>query len=188
MHKIVSILKVVKKSILSIVTVSIWIVGIMSCNKTVDKSCDSSKGFKKYVHNVEYISPNEARLNEGFKLCNERRIGQYYNPEKATYSKGKNGLRKFILTNYTNKGYSDSGYLNIRFVINCHGKAGRYIIHENDLDLNPKKLNEDMVEQIFQLTTQLKNWNPNFIRDEFWDSYIYLSYRIENGEIVEILP
>ncbi|MEM7486264.1 MAG: hypothetical protein AAF348_13745 [Bacteroidota bacterium] len=143
---------------------------------------------QKYSHNVEYINPDEARLNDGFKLCNERRIAQYYNPEKATYSKGKNRLRAFIMKNYVNKGYQDSGYLNIRFVINCHGKAGRYIMHENDLDLNPKKLDQDMVEQLFQLTTQLKEWNPNFIREEFYDSYMYLSYRIENGEIIEILP
>ncbi|MEO1485430.1 MAG: hypothetical protein AAFU57_06775, partial [Bacteroidota bacterium] len=87
-----------------------------------------------------------------------------------------------------NRGYTDSGYLNIRFVINCEGVAGRYIIHENNLDLEPTPLNPDMVEQIFELTAQLKQWNPNVIRGNIWDSYMYLSYRIENGEITEILP
>jgi len=143
---------------------------------------------KKYPHTVEYINPDKAFLNTGFKVCNEKFIVQYYNPERARYSKGKNGLRQFILSNYKNKNYSDSGYLNFRFIINCNGEAGRYIIHENDLNLNPKKFNKDLVGQLFNLTTKLKKWNPNFTQNEFRDSYMYISYRIENGEIIEILP
>ncbi|MGY0390928.1 hypothetical protein ACW5R3_00035 [Bizionia sp. KMM 8389] len=143
---------------------------------------------EKYTHDVEYIDPDKALLNEGFEVCNENYILQYYNPQRATYSKGKNGLRNFILSNYKNKNYTDSGYLNIRFVINCKGEAGRYVIHENDLDLNPTKFNKDLVETLFQLTTQLKTWNPNYWQDAYRDSYMYISYRIENGEITEIIP
>ena len=141
-----------------------------------------------FPHNVEYIDPSEALFNDGFEVCDESRIAQYYNPQRATYSMGKNGLRKFILNNYENKEYKDSGYLNIRFIINCKGEAGRYIIHQNNLDLEPTELNEDMVSQLFQLTRQLKKWNPNYIRNQYRDSYMYISYRIENGEITEIIP
>ncbi len=143
---------------------------------------------EKFSHNVEYIDPSKALFNDGFQVCDESRIAQYYNPERATYSEGKNGLRKFILGNYKNKEYKDSGYLNIRFIINCKGEAGRYIIHQNNLDLEPTELDEDMVSQLFQLTRQLKKWNPNYIRDQYRDSYMYISYRIENGEITEIIP
>lgn len=141
-----------------------------------------------FTQSAEYINPDEAKFSEGFKTCDEKYIIQYYNPERATYSEGKNGLRKFIMSNYENRNYIDSGYLNIRFVINCKGEAGRYIIHENDLNLKPKKFNKDLVHQLFELTTQLKKWNPNFTHDEFRDSYMYLSYRIENGNITEIIP
>ncbi|AWX44734.1 hypothetical protein HME9304_01737 [Flagellimonas maritima] len=154
----------------------------------VKKNHESLTGVKKHEHDIGYIDPSKARLNKGFHVCNKSRIFQYYNPEKATYSKGKNGLRRFILENYKNKNYNDSGYLTIRFVINCKGKAGRYIIHENDLNLMPKHFDPDLVEQIFELTSKLEKWNPNFIFEEYRDSYMYLSYRIENGEITEILP
>ena len=147
---------------------------------TVDK--------EQFPHNVEYIDPEKALYGKGFQACNEDGIAQYYNPERATYSKGKNGLRKFIMSNYNNKGYSDSVYLNIRFVINCKGEAGRYIIHENSLDLEPIELDKDMTDQLFTLTRQLKDWNPVYFREKKWDSYMYISYRIENGEIIEILP
>ncbi len=142
---------------------------------------------ENFSHNVEYINPETALFSEGFETCYPR-IAQYYNPERATYSKGKNGLRKFVLSNYKNQGYADSGYLNFRFVINCKGEAGRYAIHQNDLNLEPTELNPSMVEQLFSITRKLDKWNPNVIRGQVWDSYMYISYRIENGEIVEILP
>ena len=141
----------------------------------------------KFTKRVAYINTKKALLSNGFETCNKM-IVDYYNPERATYSEGKNGLRKFILSNYENKSYTDSGYLNIRFVINCKGEAGRYIIHENNLDLEPSTLNKDLVDQLFNLTTQLKKWNPNVIRGEKKDSYMYISYKIENGEITEIIP
>lgn len=141
-----------------------------------------------FKHSADYINPEKALLNDGFEVCNENFILQYYNPERATYSEGKNGLRKFILSNYNSKNYTDSGYLNFRFIINCKGLAGRYVIHENNLNLEPKVFNEDLKNQLFQLTSQLKKWNPNFTHNEFRDSYMYISYRIENGKITEILP
>ena len=141
-----------------------------------------------FTTDAHYIDPENSLLSEGFEVCDENFILQYYNPERATYSQGKNGLRSFILSNYKNKNYTDSGYLNIRFVINCKGEAGRYVIHENDLNLVPKTFTKDLKDQLFELTTHLKKWNPNFTHDMYRDSYMYISYRIENGNITEIIP
>jgi len=141
----------------------------------------------QFEHRIAYIDPENSLLSEGFETCYDY-IYDYYNPERPTYISGKNGLRKFIHKNYKNNGYSDSGYLNIRFVINCKGETGRYVVHENDLNLIPKKFTPELKKQLFELTTQLNEWNPNFIRGEKVDSYMYISYRIEHGEIIEILP
>ncbi len=141
-----------------------------------------------FLTDAEYIDPANSQLCEGFEICDKNYILQYYNPERATYSQGKNGLRNFILSNYKNKNYTDSGYLNIRFIINCKGEAGCYVIHENDLNLVPKTFTKDLKDQLFTLTTQLKKWNSNFTRGLDRDSYMYISYRIENGNITEILP
>ncbi|MEM6720971.1 MAG: hypothetical protein AAF611_16695 [Bacteroidota bacterium] len=141
-----------------------------------------------FSSDAEYIDPATAMLSDGFKVCDEEYILQYYNPERATYSKGKNGLRNYITSNYTNNNYPDSGYLNIRFVINCNGEAGRYVIHENDLNLEPMTFTKELKEQLFTLTTELKEWNPNYAHGALRDSYMYISYRIEHGNITEILP
>jgi len=148
----------------------------------------------KFTKRVAYIDPEKSLLSEGFQSCNDN-IVDYYNSRKgdtngevASYSEGKNGLRKYILSQYRNKNYTDSGYLNIRFIINCKGKIGRFIIHENSLNLEPTVFSKDLKDQLFQLTTQLKQWNPVIIEGVEMDSYMYISYRIENGEITEILP
>jgi hypothetical protein len=143
---------------------------------------------EKFTKRVAYIDPETALLNDGFKVCNEFWILDYYNPERARYSEGKNGLRTFILGTYENRNYTDSGYLNIRFVINCKGEPGRYTIHENDLDLEPHQFSANLKQQLFELTTKLKKWKPNFTQGENRDSYMYISYKIEHGEITEILP
>ncbi len=141
----------------------------------------------QYLNRIGYIDPENSLLSEGFETCGDY-IFDYYNPERPTYSEGKNGLRKFIVSHYKNENYTDSGYLNIRFVINCKGEAGRYIFHENDLDLKPRLFTPELKERLFQLTARLKKWNPNVIKGKKVDSYMYISYRIENGEITEILP
>lgn len=164
------------------------ILALLICTFSCKKADKLSFIKNKIEHSVEYINPELALLNENFSPCDENLIFNYYNPERASYSKGKNKLRSFILKNYKNNDYKESGYLNIHFIINCKGETGRYKVYENSLNLEPKKFNPDLKAQLFKLTTQLNKWNPNFIRNEFRDSYMYISYRIENGEITEILP
>lgn len=141
-----------------------------------------------FKHASHYIDPESALLNDGFNVCNENYIAQYYNTPELPYPNGKNGFRNYINLAYVNDDYSDSGYLNIRFIINCEGEVGRFVIHENNLDLEPITFNEDLKNQLFKLTSEAKGWKPIILYDDVRDSYMYVSYRIENGEITEIIP
>jgi len=143
----------------------------------------------QFTKRVGYIDPEKSLLSDGFETCGDY-IYDYYNggDDRTKYIKDKNGLRDFILDNYENKNYTDSGYLNIRFVVNCEGEAGRYVIIENSLELEPAAFSKDLRSQLFELTTQLSEWKPLVINNEPKDSYMYLSYRIENGEITQIIP
>ena len=141
-----------------------------------------------FEHASHYIDPETALLNEDFIVCNENYIAQYYNTDELPYPNGKNGFRNYINLSYVNNNYSDSGYLNIRFIINCEGEVGRFVIHENNLDLEPSSFNEDLKQQLFKLTSEAKGWSPIYLREEYRDSYMYVSFRIEHGEITEIIP
>ncbi|WP_323789181.1 hypothetical protein [Psychroserpens sp.] len=141
-----------------------------------------------FEHASHYIDPETALLNENFKVCDENYIAQYYNTQELPYPNGKNRFRNYINLAYVNNNYSDSGYLNIRFIVNCEGEVGRFVIHENNLDLEPTTFNENLKKQLFKLTSEAKGWKPTVLWEENRDSYMYVSYRIENGEITEIIP
>ena len=141
-------------------------------------------------HTVGYISKNEARGSADFAPCFEERIFDYYYfREPAKYRYGKDSLRRYFQTHYDPGGIiNDSGYITIRFVINCRGEAGRYKITELSLDYKEKKFNSKIVGQIFNLLQSAKLWNPSLRGDIPRDSYIYYTFKIINGELVEILP
>ncbi|WCO01944.1 hypothetical protein [Psychroserpens ponticola] len=141
-----------------------------------------------FEHASHYIDPETALLNEGFNICDENYILQYYNTQELPYPNGKNGFRNYINLAYVNDNYPDSGYLNIRFIINCEGEVGRFVIHENNLDLEPNTFSENLKNQLFKLTSEAKGWKPIFLHEDNRDSYMYVSYRIEHGEITEIIP
>jgi hypothetical protein len=79
---------------------------------------------------IGYINPSSTMDNgSSFKLCEQEvKIRDYYNstPE-AQFGLGKKEMVNKIMSQIDrNKLFSESGYLTFRFVINCHGQAGRF--------------------------------------------------------------
>ena len=58
-----------------------------------------------------------------------------------------------------------------------------------DLNLEKTNLNDDMVNQLLNLTSK-QEWRYFRSGEEMQpiNYYMYVSYRIENGEITEIIP
>lgn len=142
----------------------------------------------RFTQAANYIDPEKAIDLGEFTVCDEDQIYDYYNSDGADYQAGKNGLRTQILSQYQAAHFKDSGYLNIRFVVNCQGEPGRYVMETYDLDLNASPMDEELKAHLFNLTRDLKDWNPIQINDTAQDAYVYISYRLENGKIVAILP
>lgn len=142
---------------------------------------------KKYTHDIGYIDPDKALGSKDFKTCKDE-IYEYYNSEPdGGYKYGKKALRDSVQRKYQ-ASISESGYLTFRFVVNCQGKAGRYLVIENDLDFKPKKFNAELVSQFFSITQELKEWRPVVLENESRDYYMYITYKLLDGKIIEILP
>ncbi len=143
----------------------------------------------KYPRYIGYINSKDAVLNDNFTLCdNERIYGTHHGKPKIAYHISKKHFRETILSKYENTKYTDSGYLNFRFIVNCEGKAGRFEINELNLDLVKTDLNDMMVNDLLTLTANEKNWNVFYLKDIPRNYYMYILYRIENGKVTEILP
>lgn len=139
-----------------------------------------------YQHDAGYIELQNARFVEGFNLCeNGRLVGYYSSAAPEIYKGSKYTFRQYIVGNFTITS-AISGYLDLRFHINCRGEVGNVEVNELDSDLRPAKLGDRLVEQLVKLSIRNENWQ---IKSSSTDNYyMYLIYKIENGAVSEILP
>lgn len=156
----------------------------------------SVKEFEKRAnhgeHRTAYIDPSNTMSDDSdFKICNhEREIADYYwsNPD-ARYSEGKRAMLDTIYAHVDeSKLVGPNGKLVFRFVVNCEGQAGRFVAEGFDLDYQRTDFNQETVDHLFGILQKLEKWEPVLFGDELQDAYFYITFNIENGEIVDILP
>lgn len=144
-------------------------------------------------HKVGYIEPNPTAGD--FKPCNaEDEILEYYNGRTsedipAGYNGGPAAIHRYL--NKQNPRLdlkSESGMYTVRFIINCEGHIGRFEVFENDLDYQPKSFDKEVAQSLLNFTKKLEDWRPNFTDGSYKDSFMYITYRLENGKILAILP
>ena len=151
---------------------------------------NSQKPKEKYKQDIGYINPQTSRYAENFKLCSDGRFfgGYYSSHAPKVYKNNKISFRKHIQNNYKNKNYNDNGFLNLRFHINCEGNVGNVEVNELDENLKLSNLNKELVQQLIDLSIDKNNWNAFEYKGEKFDTYMYLIFKIEHGNITEILP
>jgi hypothetical protein len=162
----------------------------------------SSCGTPKEIYNdpVNDVGSIEESLNfpddKDFTTCNKeflqnyKKIRQYYNFSKAIQYEGeKSALISHFRENYKIDSTSqESGYVTIRFVVNCKGQSGRFRIIELSNDYAPKPFSTQIRSQLYELTKSLKGWKIGISNDKSYDYYQYLTFKIKNGQITDILP
>ena len=144
-------------------------------------------------YRVAYIDPKDALdQDQDFQTCNSiHRIYDYYNGQEIIYYKGgKKGIletvNELLDTEKINK---ESGYLTFRFVVNCKGEVGRIVTEEADLDFQRKQFNDLTRQHFYQIFQNLQDWIPIKNRNkEFVDAYYYLTFKLKDGELIELLP
>jgi hypothetical protein len=125
-----------------------------------------------------------------FKLCDENRVFQYYNFGNGLLYKGE----KIKINEHFREGLktkeqkNESGFLTIRFIVNCEGKTGRYRIQGMNNDYKEKAFNKNLTSQLLSLTKQLNGWIIGEYDGKTYDYYQYLTFKIENGKLIEIMP
>lgn len=94
-----------------------------------------------------------------FYLCHKDFIIQYYN-FSTSYKGGGKAIKEFILNHYVYKPAYKliSGFITIRFVINCKGETGRFRVSHLDSDYKNVLINKDLVAQMLRLCKSLNHW------------------------------
>ena len=143
--------------------------------------------------NVGDIPFDKEMDDENFQLCNERNIKQYYVRKSSdippSYKGEKRGLEKAILSKYSfPQSEKENGYVTIRFIVNCNGETGRFRIEEMDFTYKTKNFDTKISNQLFEIVENLNEWIPRKDKNTTYDFYQYLTFKIEKGQIVKILP
>ncbi|MFK7750394.1 MAG: hypothetical protein AB8B65_18525 [Kordia sp.] len=157
---------------------------ITSCKKQPE-----TEKYTPYKNYVGYIDQEKAMMNNTHQLCNNGNI--YYTYSSAglkAYKYSKKEFRDRISKKFNTNSFTDSGYLNFRFLVNCEGKAGWFEIIQMNLNLEEKALNSEMVNTLLKITSNAENWNVITYEETPLNYYMYVSYRIENGKVTEIIP
>lgn len=141
---------------------------------------------------VGYIDPEDVMdQNADFKICGRySNVADYYNSHPdGRFAGGKREMLN-IIHSRIDKGklHDESGYLTFRFIVNCKGEAGLFTTEQADLNYKEKSFNKETVDHLHNIVYELKTWSPCVIEEEARDSYFYITFRMKNGEIIDVLP
>lgn len=152
--------------------------------------CTKRSNEQKYPDRVGDIDLKKAYDESGFQICGrQRNIRQYYNFGKGLeYQGDRRALHKEILTKYKPPNVKESGWIRIRFVVNCKGESGGFELLESDENYQPFAFNESISSQLMSITKSLSGWKILPGLEMSKDYYQYLIFKISNGQILEILP
>jgi hypothetical protein len=130
-----------------------------------------------------------SQVND-FKLCGDQKTHPYYYPE-LSYKGGFYEVKSQILIklNQTFLNNNINGIITIQFHVNCEGQTGDFNVKQTDLDYKDTVLDEKLSQHILEIVKNLTDWIPAKNENgEIVNSHKFLSFRIENGVLTEILP
>ena len=153
-------------------------------------SCSTPRNDGELAHFVGDIYADAEQDDPQFMLCDDQEeVFQYFNFSRGMQIKGeKKALDRYIKTQFKNTKASDNGYVRVRFIVNCKGETGRFRLLVSDLQFKEASLSKELTSQLMQITKGIKGWQIIYHDGKNRDYYQYLTFKIVNGDIKEILP
>lgn len=163
--------------------ISVILLMIFSC-KT-----EENKKQSKYPRLIGNSSFDVTKDNADFVPCNDNRIAQYFNVDGGFPYKGeKLAIESIFKQKFKEINVDESGFVRIRFVVNCKGKTGRFRVVQSDSDYKKFQFDERIVNQLTEISKELSDWRIYKRNNYSIDYYQYLIFKIKKGKIIEILP
>lgn len=127
-----------------------------------------------------------------FSLCYLAYQNEYYvfGNRDNLYRGGKKAIRQYFSEKFVPvpEAEQESGWLTIRFMVNCKGETDRFRVSGMDTEFNPKTFAESLSQQLLTLAKAMDGWQPAFWEGQPYDYYFFLSFKIRNGKLDDILP
>ncbi|MFD2036593.1 hypothetical protein ACFSKL_17445 [Belliella marina] len=156
---------------------------LFSCNVEKEKE----PAYLRYIGDIEF----DPEIDDpDFKLCYyESSVFQYFSfSSLETFVGEKEAIDDYFKENYKPVDINESGWIRIRFIVNCNGETGRFRMIESDEDYKERPFNTKISSQLMALTKSLEGWQGFENEEHSLDYYQYLVFKINNGAIEQILP
>lgn len=131
-----------------------------------------------------------ARLDRrDFVLCDSAHLYQYYQVSSAF--PGGHQVRRAYFQQHYQMGAPHSaatGYVVIRFVLNCRGETDRFRVSTLGPDFTAATFPPAVVAQLLRLTRELRTWHPAYREGTAVDTYLYLNFIFQNGYLLDVTP
>lgn len=143
--------------------------------------------YPNYVGDIEF---NSATDHTDFELCHSKHIYQYFNMgDGLAYEGEKLAIEKEFAEKYKSDHITnETGLIRINFVVNCQGKTDRFRLISMGENYEEKTFAASITGQLLSITKGLNGWKGKKYKEKEIDYYQYLIFKIENGQLKEILP
>lgn len=86
--------------------------------------------------------------------------------------------------------YSGSGYVTFRFYIDCQGIMSRVLVQQTDENYKSFHFQKEFVNDLYSYLQTMHEWKKNLEVQNLKNiNYIaFISFKIKNGEVINIIP
>lgn len=129
-----------------------------------------------------------AKEKGRFELCGIGIVKPYY-ATGLKYNGEIYRIEKEIKTKWIVAKTNNNGISKVKFKVNCHGIIGDLNYEAYDSNYIQTQLNDTIMIKLMESVSKLSDWIPGVDDNgNTCNSHSFLSFRIENGNIIEILP
>lgn len=155
--------------------------------KGFSQPAPSSSIYPNYVGDIAFDS---TRDNKEINPCIPLRVFQYFNDGNGMEYEGeKPAIERAFATQYQCPVLAgETGLIRIRFLVTCKGATDRYRMIAMNVAYTEKQFDARITQQLMAITQSLKGWKVKKIRGIAVDYYQYLIFKMEDGQLKEILP
>ena len=146
------------------------------------KSVNFNLSWSHYLKLIRIKDLNERKFYEIESFKNNWSLRELQRQcDSALYS--RLSLEKLKLSSSKNT----NGFVTIRFLVNCEGKTGLFRTQQLNENYTEENFDRDFIENL-SFTKSLYGWITKEVQRRKSDYYQYLTYKITDGKVSEILP
>ena len=81
-----------------------------------------------------------------------------------------------------------NGFLTVRFIMNCKGEKDRFRVLAINERYKPKEFPDNISNKILEAVKKMPDWELGEYKGKIYDSYNMVTFKIVDGQIVDIVP